>query len=503
MSVETSNWPSPNAERDPLRKRLRRAVVRRGVLRTLALAGRRAVAPVFDAGSVVVFARDLDEPPQAPEPRGGWTAREASPWEIERVAAGSDPGHSEESLRDRFRRGHHCFVAADGEGTIGHTRWVTSEPPYIPEVRRHLLLAPGDAYFYDGFTHPGARRRGLDGATRCAIFRALRQQGFRRAVSYVRGDNPVGLRAAGRWQRQVGRVRYLRIGRRRSVLFRSRTIAPLGFSKTSVYDEENIASQRATSWREWFEGWLEQPLDRRSTGFSALPDEYFAAVGTLIGDLLELDPAEDSVLDVGCSSGGVTRKVARRCREIAGADATAGLLLDAAGLGVRSAGGRPLLLAAADGRRLPWPDASFDKVYCVGVIHTLPRLDDGFRVIREAVRVCRPGGRVLVGAVPDPARRWSARRDLWRRGGWRERVRLVAATLLPGPLRRGIRRLLGLSPAHRLVALEHDLRGLTRQIREVHPNAECRVLPFPRDFWSRDFRASRSNLVIRIPPDAG
>lgn len=503
MSVETSNWSSPKADRASFRERLRRAVARRGLLPTLALAGRRVLAPVLDAGSVIVFARDLDEPPPAPEPRGDWTAREASPWELDRVAEASDPGHSEETLRDRFRSGHRCFVTAEGDGRIGHARWVTSEPPYIPEVRRHLLLAPGDAYFYDGFTHPSARRRGLDGVTRCAIFRALRHRGFQRAVSYVRGDNAAGLRAAARWQRPVGRVRYLRIGRRRSVLFRSRTIAPLVFSKTAFYDEESTASERAASWREWFQGWLEQPLERRSTGFSALPDEYFTAMGTLIGDLLELDPAEDSVLDVGCSSGGVTRKVARRCREIAGADATAGLLLDAARSGVRSAGGRPLLLAAADGRRLPWPDASFDKVYCVGVIHTLPRLDDGFRVIREALRVCRPGGRVLVGAVPDRTRWWSARRDIWRRGGRRERVRLVAATLLPAPLRRGTRRLLGVPPAHRLIALEHDLRGLTRQIREGHPDAECRVLPFPKDFWSRDFRASRSNLVIRIPPEPG
>lgn len=503
MSVEASKPAGGRAGRSSFAGRLWRSVDRRGLLLTLALAGRHAASPVVETGSLVVFVRDLDELPPAPEPRGAWTVREAAPWELESVAEASDPVHSAESLRDRFRRGHACFVAADGEGRVGHTRWVTSEPPYVPEVRRHLLLTSGDAYFYDGFTRPDARRHGLDGATRCAVFRTLRRLGFRRAVSYVRTDNPAGLRAAGRWQRPVARVRYLRLGRRRTRLFGARGIAPLAFSRHALYDEETAASERAARWREWFQGWVDQPPERRSTGFSALPDEYFAAMGTHVAHLLELAPERDAVLDVGCASGGVTRKVAPRCREIAGADATAGLLLDAAGIGIRSASGRPILLAGADGRRLPWPDGSFDKVYCVGVIHTLPRLDDGFRVAREALRVCRPGGRVLIGAVPDRTRRWSARAELWRRGDRGQRARLVAAVLLPAPARSALRRLLGSPPGHRLIALEHDLRELARRIREIHPDADCRVVPFPRDFWSRDFRTTRSNLVIRIPAEPG
>lgn len=503
MTLEPSS-PAPHgrmAGSDSFRERLHHAVERRGILGTLALAARRAAAPVVDAGSVVLFARDLDELPPAPAPRGEWTTREAGAWELDAVLEGSEPGHSAEALRDRFRRAHRCFVAEDGEGRIGHTRWVTSEPPYVPEIRRHLLLPPGDAYFYDGFTRPQARRRGLDGATRCAIFQALRRRGFRRAVSYVRADNPAGLRAAGRWQRPVGRVRYLRLGPWRNVLFGTRAIAPLAFSAEGTLDDEATVSERVVRWRTWFQGWLEQPLERRSIGFSDVPDQYFTAMGALIGDLLELAPGHDAVLDVGCASGGVTRKVAPRAREIAGADSTTGLLLDAAGLDIRSASGQPLVLAAADGRRLPWPEATFETVYCVGVIHTLPRLDDGFRIAREAIRVCRPGGRVLIGAVPDRKRRWSARREIWRRGGWRERGRLIAATLVPAPVRGPVRRLLRVPPAHHLIALEHDLERLARRVREVHPEVECRVVPFPRDFWSRDFRASRSNLVIRLPAD--
>jgi hypothetical protein len=70
---------------------------------------------------------------------------------------------------------------------------------------------PGEAYFYDGYTRPDARRHGLDGLVRCFIFDMLRADGFNRVYSYVRGDNDPGLRAAGRWQTRVGEIWFFRI----------------------------------------------------------------------------------------------------------------------------------------------------------------------------------------------------------------------------------------------------------------------------------------------------
>lgn len=46
-----------------------------------------------------------------------------------------------------------------------------------------------------------------------------------------------------------------------------------------------------------------------------------------------------------------------------------------------------------DAERLPFPDASFDRVYSWGVLHHTP---DTMRAIREAIRVCRPGGELCV-----------------------------------------------------------------------------------------------------------
>ncbi|HUP25824.1 MAG TPA: class I SAM-dependent methyltransferase [Thermoanaerobaculia bacterium] len=455
-------------------------------------------APLLEVGTLALFARELDgDLPDTPCP-DGYRVREASAAELDAVLAGSDPERSAEALRERFRRGDACFVVQAPSGRIVHTRWLTADPPYVPELRRTLLLDKGDAYFYDGFTHADARRLGLDGVVRCAIFRAARTQGFSRVVSYVRADNLAGLRAARRWQRPAGSIRHVRPLRGGPWLFGTASIAPLEVSLEPNLDcDEGERAARSLGWRRWFEGWQAQPQENRSTGFSALPDEYFTATAEFVADCLELAPAFDSVLDVGCASAGVTGRVAASSRELTGVDAMPGLLRDAVRAGIRAAAGGPARFVAADARRLPLPSQAFDKVYCLGMIHTLPSRQDGIRVLLELVRVCRPGGKILVGSVPDHARRWRARAEAWRRGGMRERFSLLASLLLPGPLKSVARRLAGHEQSRGLVYLEYDFDALRRRLESL--GLECRVVEFPGNFWSRDFRLTRSNLVVTLP----
>jgi len=462
---------------------------------------RRIAAPLVRLDTLEFFVRDLSLPLIPAAAPDGYRAREATAGEVELVREGSDPGRPLSALRERFRRGDLCFVVIDPRGRVAHSRWVTSDPPHVPELRRHLLLAPGDAYFYDGFTRPDARRRGLDGVMRCAIFQALRERGFRRAVSYVRADNPAGLRAARRWQRSIGRVRCLRVAGGRSRVLGAAAIAPLAVARETAFDGDGDGrAERAGRWLEWFQSWLERPLEQRSSGFGVLPDEYFAAAGGFVAAALDLDPETDSVLDVGCDSAMLSRRVAPRCRRLTGADLVPGLLWSAPVSTVRAGGGgRPGFLAA-DARRLPFRSGSFDKVYCVSTIHTLSSREDGFRVVRELARVCAPGGRVLVGSVPDRARRWRARLECWRRGGWRERFELAGSLLLPAAVKDAVRRLARRAPRHRLISLEYDLGALRRRLEQL--DLECRVVPFPQDFWSRDFRVTRSNLLVSVPERA-
>ena len=55
-----------------------------------------------------------------------------------------------------------------------------------------------------------------------------------------------------------------------------------------------------------------------------------------------------------------------------------------------------LVLTVADGRSLPYPDATFDAAYLVTVLGEIPEPQAALRELR---RVLRPGGRVVVGEV--------------------------------------------------------------------------------------------------------
>jgi ubiquinone/menaquinone biosynthesis C-methylase UbiE len=56
----------------------------------------------------------------------------------------------------------------------------------------------------------------------------------------------------------------------------------------------------------------------------------------------------------------------------------------------------------ADARHLPFPDATFDVVTSSLVIHNIPGREQRDRVLREVVRVLKPGGRVLMSTWLTP-----------------------------------------------------------------------------------------------------
>ncbi len=99
-----------------------------------------------------------------------------------------------------------------------------------------------------------------------------------------------------------------------------------------------------------------------------------------------------SVLDVGCGEGYLLRKAAGRASLIFGADLDGNRLR-----GTRDRSGRsPVGFAVADAQRLPFADASFDRIICT---ETLEHVVDTQRALRELARVLRPGGRLAI-SVP-------------------------------------------------------------------------------------------------------
>jgi ubiquinone/menaquinone biosynthesis C-methylase UbiE len=118
----------------------------------------------------------------------------------------------------------------------------------------------------------------------------------------------------------------------------------------------------------------------------AIRAAYLDALGDVVGQ---------EVLEIGCGTGPVARDLAMRVGpggHVTGIDPTR-VLIDVAERIRAERGIENATFAVADGRSLPYPDASFDLTAAVTVLCHLPERE---AVLREMARVTRPGGTVLI-----------------------------------------------------------------------------------------------------------
>ncbi|MFJ9157680.1 class I SAM-dependent methyltransferase [Streptomyces griseoviridis] len=127
-------------------------------------------------------------------------------------------------------------------------------------------------------------------------------------------------------------------------------------------------------------------------------DEEAIAYDTLRGGEPRASAAADAVLslvperagrllDVACGTGIVTRRLAaaRPALRVTGVDLTDGMAR-------RAAARLPGAVVRGDSRALPFPDAVFDAVTSVWLLHLLAGPAEMSAVIAECARVLRPGG---------------------------------------------------------------------------------------------------------------
>lgn len=458
--------------------------------------GLRVVSrPLAEIASIRFFVADLNGllPPASTDRTLSFGP--ASPTEAAALMMDRSGDEIAEEMAHRFSRGDRCITARDNNGNILHSRWLTAKPTHIPELNLHVAPTRQQLYMYDGYTRAEARRRGVDSAMREFIFRMARDEGMHEVISYVYSHNLAGIKAAQKLQAEVGSIRFITLFQqwrlfsgRRKLSQRVTLLTDAELKRT-----QEAYQQRSDALDQWFESWLSQPMARRSTGFSALPESCFRSTADHITSTLALNSDRDEVLDVGCSSAVVSRYVAPYSRRFHGIDATAGLIADIDADSIVTGSGEPARFSVADGRKLPFPDHSFDKVYCSGVLHMLPSHGDAMNMVEETIRVCSAGGKILLAAVPDLAKSKKGRWLAWRRSNLSGKIRFAAAVLTPRPLRRLARRA-GIVRRESIAFLEFDLQALRAfyESRGFH----CQLLDYPSDYWSRDFRTSRSNLLI-------
>jgi ubiquinone/menaquinone biosynthesis C-methylase UbiE len=113
-------------------------------------------------------------------------------------------------------------------------------------------------------------------------------------------------------------------------------------------------------------------------------------------------PQGAAVLDVGCGTGVVTRLAAQAVGadgHVTGIDLSEGMLRKARVLADAERIGPRVELVRGDAESLPLPSARFDAVLSLYALRHFP---DPARATAEMLRVCKPGGRVIIGVGSAP-----------------------------------------------------------------------------------------------------
>ena len=126
----------------------------------------------------------------------------------------------------------------------------------------------------------------------------------------------------------------------------------------------------------------------------------------IVEDVLTKLPVggNDIVLDVGCGTGIVTSVLAEHCRAIVALDAGA-QVVEVAREAARAKGVGNVTYCRGNALALPFRENAFDHVLMYAVIHYLEDKAQVHQCVAELVRVCKPGGSILIAEVPDAGAR--------------------------------------------------------------------------------------------------
>jgi ubiquinone/menaquinone biosynthesis C-methylase UbiE len=203
------------------------------------------------------------------------------------------------------------------------------------------------------------------------------------------------------------------------------------------------------------------------------------------GLVLRYLPDGASVLDVGGATGFYADWLAQRGHDVQLVDAVP-FHVDAA----RERAGDPPAFAAevGDARALRFDDASFDAVLLLGPLYHLVERDDRVAALREAARVCRPGGVVLAAAISRFAPALDGVREGWIVGELQfETVKLQIASGWSGDNQPGF-------PA---IAYFHEADELEQEARDAGLTVET-VLGVEGPAWLlQDLEVKWADPVLR------
>lgn len=135
-----------------------------------------------------------------------------------------DPEITEKEFRRRLAAGHLCIGAWHGERLVG-SRWIAIDEALVSYLGVSFALAHDACYFYEAFTAPDQRRRGIGSLLDAAARGEARSLRKIKILSGLLPENRTGAAFVRAWTRPLGVVTSLKLGRWRMV----RSSVPPGY----------------------------------------------------------------------------------------------------------------------------------------------------------------------------------------------------------------------------------------------------------------------------------
>ncbi len=195
-------------------------------------------------------------------------------------------------------------------------------------------------------------------------------------------------------------------------LRRTHDIKRLFSAGKALFKTVKPGTDRPVTVRQVKDFWEEHPLLAYELPFEPGSEEFFAAYDS-IREKQEFKycfhllrhplPPGARMLDVGCGNGWLLSRFAGRSLRLYGLDLTRRSLQICRRRFERTKTEVHLVNASAED--IPFGDNQFDQVTSLGVIHHTPRTE---QCCREIIRVCKPGGRILIAVYYENLflRRW-------------------------------------------------------------------------------------------------
>lgn len=110
---------------------------------------------------------------------------------------------------------------------------------------------------------------------------------------------------------------------------------------------------------------------------------------------------DDLILDLGCGTGLLLKKISKCVGFVLGLDLSQGLLSWACS---KLKGGQNTALLLSDAEHLPFKEASFDKLFAITILQNIPNPRE---TLSEVVRVTKPEAVIVLSGLKKSYRRWA------------------------------------------------------------------------------------------------